>query len=230
MNISENTIDPIAVRILGALMEKENTTPDYYPLTLNALINACNQKSNREPVMQLSEDAVMTALDDLKIKHFIWQRTVHGARANKYEHNLKSFFDFNEKQMAVVCTLLLRGPQTIGEIRQRTDRMCSFESLEEAESIIRSLISWDDGPLVLELPRQPGRKEPRFVHLFSGKQWAEQFATASEAPSEAVSAPSGPSENNRISDLENSVSDLQIQIAKLRQEFEEFRNQASSPL
>jgi uncharacterized protein len=225
MDITELTIDPVCVRILGTLIEKETTTPDYYPMTLNSLINACNQKSNREPVMQLSEETVMNALDDLKAKRLIWQRTVFGARAMKYEHNIKSFFEFTDKQLAVLCILMLRGPQTIGEIRLRTERMCTFESLEEAESAVRSLIAQDDGPLVLELPRQPGRKEPRFIHLFSGKQWADESGKTVDAPSGDTSpVADGKSSGERIAELENLVSDLQVQIAKLRREFEEFRS------
>jgi uncharacterized protein YceH (UPF0502 family) len=219
----EIIIDPIAVRILGALIEKEATTPDYYPLSLNALVNACNQKSNRDPVMQVSEREIEKAIDALCGKRLMWKRSVAGARVMKYEQNLKILFNFSGQEIAVLCVLMLRGPQTIGEIRLRTERMCAFATIDEVEIVVRSLMDREDGPFILELPRQPGRKEPRFVHLFSGKEWAEQFTTAADAPVEAAFAGSGNSQSDRVSDLEAAVSDLQGQMRQLQQQFEDFK-------
>ena len=220
----EMTIDPIAVRVLGSLIEKEATTPEYYPMSLNALVNACNQKSNRDPLLQLSEEDVVKAIEDLNAKRLVWKRSVAGARVMKYEQNLKIFLNFSDQEIAILCILMLRGPQTIGEIRLRTERICAFESMEETEKVVRSLISHEDGPVVLELPRQTGRKEPRFIHLFSGKQWAEEFGKTVDAPMEAAfPAANGKSQNDRISELESTVSDLQGRLRQLRQEFDDFK-------
>ena len=214
-------LDPVALRVLGALIEKEVTTPDYYPLSLNALVNACNQKSNREPVMQLSEEEVTVALDSLKEKHLVWQRSVTGARVYKYEHNLRSFYPFSEQETGVLCVLLLRGPQTVGEVRTRTERLCRFASLDETEGVIRKLMTEEKGPFILELPRQPGRKEPRFVHLFSGREWAESFINASsDTVSESmVTVPGGKNLTDRIVELETAVAVLQDELCALREEF-----------
>jgi uncharacterized protein YceH (UPF0502 family) len=221
-------LDTAAVRVLGSLIEKEVTTPDYYPLSLNALVNACNQKSNREPVMQLSEEEVTAALDTLKEKHLVWQRSVAGARVYKYEHNIRSFFPFSEQELGALCVLMLRGPQTIGEVRTRTDRLCTFSSLEAAEKVVRDLISAEKGPFVLELPRQPGRKEPRFVHLFSGLGWAESFTIpgVADAATAAVTVQTGgKSLSERIVDLETNVAVLQDELRTLREEFAGFRRE-----
>jgi uncharacterized protein len=220
----EMNIDPVGVRVLGALIEKEATTPEYYPLSLNALVNACNQKSNRDPIMQLSEEIVLTAVKELNGKHLLWNRSVAGARVMKYEHNVKAACNFSNRELAVICMLMLRGPQTVGEIRLRTDRLCTFGSMEDAEKVLRDLMSRDDGPFVLELPRQPGRKEPRFVHLFSGRQGAEECAKTPEMPAAMLDpAVNGKSTGDRINDLESMVSDLRGQVQGLRLEFDNFR-------
>jgi uncharacterized protein YceH (UPF0502 family) len=217
-------IDHLCVRILGALIEKEVTTPDYYPLSLNGLVTACNQKSNRDPVMKLSEEEVMNGLDTLKEKRLVWQRSVAGARVSKYEHNLRSFHRFSETEMGILCVLMLRGPQTIGEIRQRTDRLCNFGSLDEVESTVRGLISREDGPFVFELPRQPGRKEPRFVHLFAGEEWVRELASAIEGQEESTPLPGAVfSRSDRIGELEAKVETLTEELHSLREEFDAFR-------
>ena len=220
------TIDPVAVRVLGVLIEKEVATPDYYPLSLNALVNACNQKSNREPVMQLSEEEVAAAIDRLRQVRLAWQRSVAGARVFKYEHNIRSLFPLTDQESGALCVLMLRGPQTVGEVRLRTERLCTFASLEETEKVLRGLISREDGPFILELPRQPGRKEPRFVHLFSGREWATTQALAGEIPGggpEGVAANPPSSATDRIAALEATVAELKDQMGHLRHEFEEFR-------
>jgi uncharacterized protein len=222
----EMNIDPVGVRVLGALIEKEATTPEYYPMSINALVNACNQKSNRDPVMQLSEETVLNAVKDLNGKHVLWNRTVAGARVMKYEHNVKAAFNLSNQELAVMCVLMLRGPQTIGEIRVRTERQHAFATIEDAEKVVKELMSREDGPFVMELPRQAGRKEPRFVHLLSGRQWADECAQAAEAPvvtGDTVIGIGGKSTNDRISELETMVSDLQGQVSGLREDFDRFR-------
>ena len=224
----EFVLDPVAVRVLGALIEKEVTTPDYYPLSLNALVNACNQKSARDPVMQLSENDVTAALDDLKLQRLVWQRSVAGARVSKYEHNIRSFFPFSEQELGALCVLMLRGPQTIGEIRTRSERLCKFDSLGAVEQVVRSLIHHEKGPFAVELPRQPGRKESRFIHLFCGEEWAEQFivSTASASAENGTSVRSdGKSIGERITGLEDTVATLQEELHSLREEFTAFRRE-----
>lgn len=217
-------LNSVEVRVLGSLIEKEITTPEYYPMSLNALMNACNQKSNRDPVMNLSEHEVVTAIDTLKDKKLCWQFSSAGARVPKFEHNFRSLFPFSKEEIAIICVLLLRGSQTIGEIRIRTDRMHSFSSLEEVEKTLQGLIERSDGPFVFELPRQPGHKESRFIHLFSG--FPE--LTAAE---ESVSVASGhkvseiTKENERLIVLEEEVKALKIEIEDLRKQFFDFKKQ-----
>jgi uncharacterized protein len=220
----EMNIDPAGVRVLGSLIEKEATTPEYYPMSLNALVNACNQKSNRDPVMELSEESVLSWVKELNGKHLLWNRTVAGARVMKYEHNVKAALNLSQEELAVMCVLMLRGPQTIGEIRQRTERLFAFATMEDAEKVVRELMSREDGPFVLELPRQPGRKEPRFMHLLCGRQWAEAFAQNAPASQQPETpAAGGKSTLDRISDLEALISDLRGQLLGLRAEFDDFK-------
>jgi uncharacterized protein YceH (UPF0502 family) len=193
-------------------------------MSLNAVVNACNQKSNRDPMMQLSEDVVLKSLEDLNGKHLVWKRSVAGARVMKYEQAVRNVFQFSDQEIAILCILMLRGPQTIGEIRLRTERLCTFESLEAAEKVIRSLMSMDGGPFIVELPRQPGRKEPRFIHLFSGKEWAEEFGKMADSPGESTyPLNNGQSSGDRITELEATVSDLKEQMQLLRKEFDDFK-------
>lgn len=221
-------LNHMEIRVLGALMEKEITTPDYYPMSLNGLQNACNQKSNRDPVMHLDDQTVLDTLDSLREKKMVWHRSVVGARVLKYEHNIKSIYPLSENEFGVICVLFLRGPQTVGEIRQRTERLCTFTSLFEVEEVIRGLISRDDGPFVVELPRQIGRKEPRFVHLFAGQAWVDELI---ETTAREQQLPSGftqgskESYGTRIEELENTVSRLQKELSELKEEFHTFRSQ-----
>jgi len=161
----------IEVRVLGSLIEKDITTPDYYPLSLNALVNACNQKNNREPVMALDESAVRDALNALQEKRLAGPAGGADSRVAKYEHRLQEIFNFDRREMAVVCVLLLRGPQTPGELRGRTERMYQFEALDDVVSTLDRLAQRDP-PLARVLPRQPGTKESRYMHLFSGEPQA----------------------------------------------------------
>ncbi|PLX78039.1 MAG: DUF480 domain-containing protein [Desulfuromonas sp.] len=207
-------LSEIECRVLGCLIEKELATPDYYPLTVNALLNACNQKSNREPVMALDEAAVLEALDSLRFKQLA-HRSAEGVRAAKFCHNLEGLLKLEPQEMAILAELLLRGPQTVGELRNRADRMSSFADLNEAEQGIDSLLERDD-PLVARLPRQPGRKEQRVAHLFAPPPEGDNEA----APYTPV-APSA----TRLQELETEVANLRSELEELRRQFQEFSGQ-----
>jgi uncharacterized protein len=212
------------LRVLGVLIEKEITTPDYYPLSLNALQSGCNQKSNREPVMELSEQEVLETVDSLKEKRLVWQLSVAGARVPKFEHNLRSFFPIDEAATAVLCTLMLRGPQTAGEIRTRAERMYSFKSLED---VVQELNNMAGGEtlLVQELQRIPGHKENRWVQLFSD-QPVQAEETGRTLPSgSAVSTERKTSTDQRLELLEEQVATLTDQLLSLQKAFDEFRGQ-----
>ncbi|HLV31390.1 MAG TPA: YceH family protein [Chitinispirillaceae bacterium] len=210
-------LSAVEVRVLGALMEKEVTTPEYYPLSLNALINACNQKSNRDPVMNLEESEVVRAIESLREKKMVWQLSTASGRVPKFEHNIRSLFSFSEQESAVLSVLLLRGPQTVGEIKNRTERLYRFGSLNEVEETIKKLQSDENsGPFVVELPRQPGQKENRYMHLFSGEPKIEYDVQ------EMAGAVSG-NRNSRIDDLENDVKMLKEELAELRTVVEDLR-------
>jgi uncharacterized protein len=205
-------------RVLGSLVEKEITTPDYYPLSLNALINACNQKSNRDPVMELSEDEVRDALDGLNAKGLAGARSTAESRVTKYEHRLQEVFNFGRRETAVLCVLLLRGPQTPGELRGRTERMYRFGELDEVQSTLQHLIQREP-PLVKMLPRQPGTKESRYAHLLAGdvKAW--------EPPTMAAAASDSSAEAERIARLEGELAGLRAEVDDLKQQFADFRRQ-----
>ena len=177
-------LNSVEARILGALVEKDVTTPDYYPLSLNALVNACNQKNNRDPVMTLDEAAVRGALDGLRNKNLAGPAGGADCRVTKYEHRLQEMFNFARGETAILCVLLLRRPQTPGELRARTERMHRFGDLGEVESSLQRLIERDP-PLARVLPRQPGTKESRYMHLFSGdmKDPAMADTSVAQAPS-----------------------------------------------
>ena len=170
-----HVLSPVAARVLGSLVEKEITTPEYYPLSLNALANACNQKNNREPVMNLDEDQIRQALHQLEDDGLAGPARGADSRVAKYEHRMQEVFNFTRGEIAVVCVLLLRGPQTPGELRGRSERMHRFEELSDVQSSLQRLMQREP-PLVKVLPRQPGTKEARYAHLFSGEP-AETVAT-----------------------------------------------------
>jgi hypothetical protein len=221
-------LDEIEVRVLGALLEKEITTPAYYPLSLHALINACNQKSNRDPVMTLDESAVRQALDSLNEKRLAGQVTSADSRVPKYAHRLQEVFNFDRREMAVLCVLLLRGPQTPGELRGRTERMYKFADLGVVESALHRLMERDP-PLVMKLARLPGTKESRYAHLLAGEVegWsapAEPFAGWRSAESQPVAA-AGSQDELRITRLETELQSLRKEVADLRQQVEDFRKQ-----
>src|SRR5579872_6195939 len=161
-------LHPVEVRVLGALMEKEITTPEYYPLSLNALVNACNQKSNRDPVVAYDDDSAERALDSLRARGLALRITGAGSRVPKHGHRLAEQLNLGRREIAILCELMLRGPQTVGELRGRAERMHRFDDLEEVESIVQRLMDASPESLVARLERRPGEKEVRYVHLLSG--------------------------------------------------------------
>ncbi len=223
MNILLNEVE---CRVLGSLIEKEITTPEYYPLSLNALVNACNQKSNRDPVMHLDEAAVRQALHSLDGQSLVRSVSASDSRVTKYEHRLQEAYNFHRHEAAILCVLLLRGPQTPGELRTRTERMHSFDDLSAVQSGLQHLIKREP-PLVKVLPRQPGTKESRYAHLLSG-----DMEVVESKPEIAAGATTLPADGERIALLEkevaalrNSVADFQKEIADLRQQFAQFKKQ-----
>jgi uncharacterized protein len=200
-------------RVLGALIEKEITTPDYYPLSMNALLNACNQKSNREPVTELDEDTVRQALHGLDDKGLAGAVRGSEARVTKYEHRFSEAYNFGRREVAVLCVLLLRGPQTPGELRGRTERLYRFDELSDVQSTLQKLMEHDP-PLVKVLPRQPGTKESRYMHLFCGDA---QPAFSSGGFSESIHDAGGDfAEGGRIQILEEQVAQLRKEVDELR--------------
>lgn len=204
--------------MLGSLVEKEITTPDYYPLSLNALVNACNQKSNREPVMNLDENGVSQALKSLNEKGLAGASGGAESRVTKYEHRLQEVFNFYRHEIAVLCVLLLRGPQTPGELRSRTERMHRFEGLDEVQSSLQRLMKREP-PLVKMLPKHPGTKEARYAHLLSGdvEAW-EPDPTSEPAITSGANV-------ERMARLEDEVASLKHELADLKQQLADFRKQ-----
>jgi uncharacterized protein YceH (UPF0502 family) len=204
-------------RVLGALVEKEITTPDYYPLTLNALINACNQRSNREPVMDLDEDDTRQALHGLENKGLAGRARSADGRVTKYEHWLGEAFNFSRAETALICVLLLRGPQTPGELRGRTERMHRFEEIADVFAGLQKLMERNPS-LVAVLPRQPGTKEARYAHLLSGQIDSIQMSIATQAAPQAETTT--PEQNDRIAELESTVAELHREVAELKRKIE----------
>jgi len=211
-------LNHVETRILGALIEKDITTPDYYPLSLNALINACNQKSNRDPVMNLDENAVRDGLRALNEKGLAGSVSSADSRVPKYEHRLQEAFNLPRAETAVLCVLLLRGPQTPGELRGRTERMHRFEELSDVHAALQRLIQREP-PLVKMLPRQPGTKETRYVHLLSGD--VEIAGLPAQEPDVTAASADG----ERIARLESEIGSLKAEIAELKKVFREFQKQ-----
>jgi len=223
-------LSDIEVRVLGALVEKEITTPEYYPLSLNALLNACNQKSNREPVFTLEEEAVRHALRSLSDQALV--RSASGdSRVAKFEHRLNEFYNFHRHEIAVLCVLLLRGPQTPGELRTRCERLYPFEDLDAVHAAL-NLLMRREPPMVKVLPRQPGTKESRYMHLLSGDAVpAMSPGTTREAEAVSPEAMGPPARNlmssdgQRLKELEAEVSELRRELETLRQQFANFQKQ-----
>ena len=212
-------LDPLEARVIGAMLEKEVTTPEQYPLSLNALISACNQKSSRDPVMELSEAEVQSVVDALVKKHLVSERSGFGSRVAKYQHRFCNTgfggFEFSAQETGILCVLLLRGPQTPGELRTRTQRLCRFDDVQETEAVLQGLMERSDGPFVARLAREPGKREARFCHLFSG-----------EAPEAAYEeTPEQPSRPSQLEALTNTVMALQAEVDALKQRVAQLEEQ-----
>lgn len=207
----------IEVRVLGSLIEKDITTPEYYPLSMNALVNACNQKSNRDPVLHVDEEAVRDALEGLQQHRMAGPARGADSRVTKYEQRLQEVFNFTRPEIAVLCVLLLRGPQTPGELRGRAERLHRFETLDDVQSALQKLMQREP-PLAKVLPRQPGTKESRYVHLFAGD------VGETGAPSNPTLA-SASGNDDRIARLEEEVADLRRELGEVKDQVEKFRRQ-----
>ena len=231
----------VEARVLGALVEKEITTPEYYPLSLNALVNACNQKSNREPVMNVDEDAVILAMRSLGEKEFAGAANTTDSRVRKYEHRLQEVFNFTRQEAAVLCVLLLRGAQTPGEIRGRTERLHHFETLDDVQMALGKLMKREPAMAVV-LPRQPGTKESRYLELMSGdadaasatqpgasliafRQHVANAASPRENHAQLGHAGSDGGDGGRVARLEAKVRELRAGLEKLHEQFAKFRKE-----
>lgn len=208
---SNIVLNAVEVRVLGALIEKDATTPDYYPLSLNALVNACNQKSNRDPVMALDEGAARDALEGLHARGLAGPAGGADSRVTKYEHRVYDVLKLGRREVAVLCELLLRGAQTPGELRGRAERMHPFEGIEDVHSTLQRLMQREPR-LVAMLPRQPGTKESRYAHLMSGEVEAAE-----------VQSPVRSAGGDRLGELEQEVAELRKEVHELKQQLEEFR-------
>ena len=208
-------------RIIGSLIEKEITTPDQYPLSLNSLTNACNQKSNREPVLELDEATVQETLDALVKRSLVSDQTGFGSRTTKYKHRFCNtefgILKFSEQELGIICALLLRGPQTPGELRTHTNRLCKFRDMQEVESALDRLMERSGGPFVAKLAREPGKRESRYMHLFSGDAPAIEFSGSTLSASDLSGA-----ELERLDQLEQRVNELEQEIAHLKLALEQL--------
>lgn len=204
------SLHPVEVRVLGSLLEKEITTPEYYPMSLNALVNACNQKSNRDPVVNFDEALVEQALTSLRDKGLLLSISGAGSRVQKYGHRISEKLNLGRRELAILCELMVRGPQTPGELRSRAERMHRFDDLAELEAVIERLPE-----LMVKLPRRPGEKESRYAHLLSGPP------AQGEAEPEAHTSP----RTDRIGALEAEVAGLRTELDELKQQFAGFRKQ-----
>jgi uncharacterized protein YceH (UPF0502 family) len=208
------TLTGFEARVIGSLIEKEITTPDQYPLSLNALVNSCNQKSNREPVMELDEAQIQDIVDGLVKKHLVSEKTAFGSRVTKYRHRFCNTefgaLTLSPQELGILCVLLLRGAQTPGELRTRTSRLCRFDDVQEVEAVLDRLMERDDGPFVARLPREPGKRESRYAQLFSEAPQLAGFPAGQEAAKAGGDA-------DRIDRLEQQVSELFREIGELRE-------------
>ena len=208
------------VRVLGALVEKQVTTPEYYPLTLNALVQACNQKNNRNPVVTYSDETVADAIESLRAKNLVYVFYGSTSRVPKYKHMMAEIFDLSPPELAIMCVMMLRGHQTVGELRGRSERLYNFASLPEVEETLNSLAAKEPDSLVLKLPRQPGQKEIRYAHLLSGEIDLSHLSETEH--SQTIVQHSKP---DRISALEQEMASLRAEVETMRQEFAEFKKQ-----
>ncbi len=219
MNIE---LSPLEARVIGCLIEKQITTPDQYPLSLNALVNACNQKSNRDPVMEMDEVTIQGTVDQLARKHFVVEKSGFGSRVPKFQHRFCNTeygtLKLTAQELAIVCELLLRGPQTPGELRTRASRMAPFSEVGQVEAALESLRTREDGPFVVRLPREPGRRDSRYAHLFSG---AVAVAAIEEAPQTVAVA-------NVAGETSARLDRLEEQVRRLREELDDMKGRLAS--
>jgi uncharacterized protein YceH (UPF0502 family) len=218
------TLLPEEARVLGCLIEKEITTPEYYPLTVKGLTSACNQKSNRDPVMTMESEEILRALHGLRGKGLAWEVSLAGSRAMKYRYDLSKYYRFSRPQLAVMCELLLRGPQTPGELRSRASRMFPFGDLREVESAVNELETWADGPLVRKLPREPGRRECRYAHLLGTDSVSRDEEPEPETPARSPVPDTGPP-SEPVAALREELAALRADVDGLKREFTQFLRQ-----
>lgn len=211
----ERPLEAAEVRVLGALIEKDLTTPEYYPLTLNALVNACNQKNNRDPVVNYDDATVEAALEGLRRRKLASEITGAGLRVPKYRHLIGEALNLGRRELALLCVLLLRGPQTLGELRDRTERMHPFADLEEVEGVLTRMAEQQAQAVVARFPRQPGAKEPRYGHLLAGQPLPDGARGGGQ------SGGAGP--GDRMAALEEEVGRLRLELEELRRDFTDFR-------
>ncbi len=209
-------LEPLEARVIGCLIEKSLTTPDQYPLSLNALTTACNQKSNRDPVLSLEQTEVQDLVDALSKKYLVSDKAGFGGRVKKYKHRFCNTefgtLQFSEQELGVVCALLLRGPQTPGELRAHTNRLCTFADVSEVDAALLSLAEHDEGPFVVQLPREPGKRESRYMHLFCGEP---DIAPVASEPVPRMAEDSG--DGSRIAQLEERVEELEMEIVTIKE-------------
>ncbi|MDN3695915.1 YceH family protein [Vibrio cortegadensis] len=212
-------LSPVEARVIGCLIEKEVTTPEYYPLTLNSLTTACNQKSNRDPVMVLSDSDILDVVESLISRRLVSDESSFNSRVSKYQHRFcnTEFGDlqFSEQERAIICCMLLRGPQTPGELRTRTNRLASFTDVKEVEAVLEKLANRAEGSLVVKLPREAGKRESRYQHLLSGAVDVDSIAAAMPVNS-TMSHSSENSSSQRIESLEKEVAELKNELAELK--------------
>ncbi len=217
----------LQARVIGCLIEKAITTPEQYPLSLNALTNACNQKSNRDPVMELDEATVRQTVDELSKKKMVSEKTGFGSRVPKYHHRFCNTefgsLQLSEQELGIICVLLLRGAQTPGELRSRADRLCKFSDVQETEAVLNHLMTREDGPFVARLAREPGKRESRYVHLFGDKP-GDSDDLPSAQPSQSVL-----SQPKTDLDLEARVEELRRELEMLKQRVEQLESSGSPP-
>ena len=218
----EPILSLIEARVLACLIEKSIATPEYYPLTLNALAAACNQKSNRDPVMQISEEDLVRALDSLRDRKLAWSVTLAGSRVPKYRHSMQDIYPLTPPQLAVLCELMLRGAQTLGELRTRAGRLCPLPGPDDVQTVMQALMAWAGAPLAAVAPRRVGQREERYTHLLCGAPPAEaaSVVTATEPARLNVMA-----ENERLVALEAKVTSLEDELARLKAQFADFTRQ-----
>jgi uncharacterized protein YceH (UPF0502 family) len=215
MNIE---LSPLEARVIGCLIEKQITTPDHYPISLNALVNACNQKSNRDPLMEVDEPTIQASVDQLARKHFVVERSGFGSRVAKYQHRFCNTefgtLKLTPQELAIVCELLVRGPQTPGELRTRASRMAPFSEVGEVEAALESMRTREDGPFVVRLPREPGRRDSRWAHLFSG---AVAVAAIEAEPHRVTISNAAAETPSRLDRLEEQVRQLREELDDMKQ-------------